>query len=194
VAHKWSIKALIRDIVASDAYQRSSAGDAANDSVDAANKWYWRANRRRLDAESLRDSVLLAAGTLDASVGGPSGDLDDQFRRRAIYGRVSRFKLAEPLALFDFPNPGITAEKRNTTHVPLQRLYFLNSGFVARQAAALAARIEHAGGFGRAHPIMFGREASPEELRRCRDFLAGGGTVAELAQALLASNEFLFVD
>jgi hypothetical protein len=191
VEEKWSVKALIREIMLSDAYQQSSAGVAANEAKDAANKWLWRANRRRLDAEAVRDWILAAAGTLDGSIGGPSAEIDAVFRRRTLYGRVSRFQLNESLRLFDFPSPAITSEKREVTHVPLQRLFFLNSEFLAKQAEAFA---ERAGGdLGRAYRILYGREPDEEERRMAAEFLRSGSW-NELAQVLLASNEFLFVD
>ncbi|MDX1979721.1 MAG: PSD1 and planctomycete cytochrome C domain-containing protein [Bryobacteraceae bacterium] len=190
VEEKWSVKALIREILLSDAYQQSSDTIAANESKDAANQWFWRANRRRLDAEALRDWTLAAAGTLDRTVGGPSAELDDTFTRRTLYGRVSRFKLSESLQLFDFPSPSITSEKRGVTHVPLQRLFFLNNGFVTKQAEALAAR---AGGIDQVYRIVYGRDPDAEEKRLAEEFLRESGW-KELGQVLLASNEFLFVD
>ena len=193
-AQGWSVKKLIREIVLSETYQRASAAHAANENVDAANKWYWRANRERLDAEALRDSLLYVAGTIDPAVGGPSEELDAAARRRTVYGRVSRFKLNETLQLFDFPSPSTTSEKRNVTHVPLQRLYFLNNEFVARQASALAARVEtDANPVRQAYALLFQREPTPDEDRLTRDFLRTVGW-KQLAQVLLSSNEFLFVD
>ncbi len=191
VEEKWSVKALVREILLSDTYQRSSATHAAADSKDAANRLFWRANRRRLDAETLRDQILAAAGSLDATIGGPSEDLGPAFRRRAIYGRVSRFKLNEALVLFDFPSPSITSEKRGVTHVPLQRLYFLNNGFVTGQAEALAARVK--GDLSLAYRLLFQREPTADEAQLARDFLASADWT-QFAQVLLASNEFQFID
>jgi len=193
-AQGWSVKKLIREIVLSETYQRASAAHAANENIDAANKWYWRGNRERLDAEALRDSLLCVSGVLDPAVGGPSEELDAATRRRTVYGRISRFKLNEMLQLFDFPNPSITSEKRNVTHVPLQRLFFLNNEFVARQASALAARVEaDANPIRQAYALLFQREPTPGEARMSQDFLRTAGW-KQLAQVLLSSNEFLFVD
>ena len=110
-----------------------------------------------------------------------------------MYGRVSRFKLNETLQLFDFPSPAATSEKRDVTHVPLQRLFFLNSELVARQASALAARMEREGGVPFAYALLFQREPTAEELRLNLEFLREAGW-KQLAQVLLSSNEFLFVD
>jgi hypothetical protein len=191
-----STKKLVREIVLSQAYQRSSVSNAANEGVDAANKWYWRAHRERLDAESLRDSLLFVSGSLEPAIGGASEELTAESVRRTVYGRVSRFKLNDTLSLFDFPSPSITSEKRNVTHVPLQRLFFLNNELVRRQASALAARIEKEGGDDRlryAYRLLFSREPSAQEQALGADFLNDGGW-RQLAQVLLSSNEFLFVD
>jgi hypothetical protein len=194
VANRWSVKGLIREIVMSRTYQLASMSDARNEPVDAANKWYWRANRRRRDAEGLRDAVLWAAGTLDSRIGGPSEELTADSRRRTLYGTVSRFRLQDPLLLFDFPNPAITAERRNVTHVPLQRLYFLNNEFVTRQASALAARVRTAPDpVGEAYRILYARHPSQQERQMAQEFLSEGQWT-QYAQVLLASNEFLFVD
>jgi len=193
VEQRWSIKSLIREIVLSAAYQRASGRSVRAEAVDAPNKLYWRANRRRLDAEALRDSLLHAAGALDGRVGGESEELGAEFRRRTLYGKVSRFKLNEALALFDFPNPSATSERRVVTHVPLQRLYFLNNEFVARQAAALAARLTGPDPVGQAYRLIFGRPPSPEERRLGEEFTRTGQWT-QYAHTLLSSNEFLFVD
>jgi len=168
---------------------------AANDIIDAANKWYWRANRERLDVEALRDSMLFVAGTLEPKIGGESEELTAGCRRRTVYGRVSRFKLNETLQLFDFPSPSTTSEKRDVTHVPLQRLFFLNGELVAKQSAALADRIEKEGGgsIEFAYSLLFQRKPTDEERRLNLEFLRDGGW-KQLAQVLLSSNEFLFVD
>lgn len=191
VQNHWSIKSLIREIVLSDTYQRSSALVEASQANDPDNKHFWRANRRRLDAEALRDSLLYASGELDPKLGGASEEIGPEMRRRTLYGRVSRFKLNETLALFDFPSPSITAEKRVVTHVPLQRLYFLNNDFVTRQAKALAARAKSDA--AAAYRILYSREPSKDELQLAEDFLKESSW-ADYARVLLTSNEFLFVD
>ncbi|MEZ5355172.1 MAG: PSD1 and planctomycete cytochrome C domain-containing protein [Bryobacteraceae bacterium] len=194
VANRWSMKALIREIVLTDTYQRSSAIDAAGHDADPANKLYWRHERRRLDAESLRDSILAASGSLDAAIGGPSEELGPDCRRRTVYGRVSRFRLNPTLELFDFPSPAISAEKRNVTQVPLQRLYFLNNEFLSRQSEALAGRLENSRDpAGEAYRLVFARAPLAQERQLAEDFLREA-TLKELARVLLTTNEFLFVD
>jgi hypothetical protein len=135
-----SIKKLNRDILMSHTYRRSSTKNEAAVATDPENRLYWRVSRQRLDAEQLRDSILQVTGMLDTEkVGGSSGEIDDvDFKRRAVYGRVSRFLLADFQRTFDFPNPSISASKRFITSVPLQRLYFMNSDFVYNAAERLA--------------------------------------------------------
>ncbi len=142
VDNGMSLKKLHREIVRSTVYQLASDRTASNDAADGANRFYWRANRQRLDAEAIRDSLLQVSGRLDRTVGGASMDVDDEKNdRRTIYSTVSRFRLADYLQVFDFPNPNITAEKRYTTNVPLQSLFFMNSDLLYREAEALVKRL-----------------------------------------------------
>jgi mono/diheme cytochrome c family protein len=195
VENGWSIKKLHLEILLSAAYARSTAYDVRNFTADPENRLLWRFPRRRLAVEEIRDSILAASGQLDLTAGGPPAKLTDDNRRRTVYGFVSRRKLDPLLALFDFPNPTATAEQRLATNVPIQRLFFLNSGFVLRQAEALAQRVElEATPDARVRGLyrsVFGRAPTAEELRLGRSFQ---GSLAQYAQALFASNEFLFVD
>ena len=137
-----SVKQLHRDIMLSTTYQLASGRHARNEQVDEANRYYWRVDRRRLDAESIRDAILHASGDVDPEVGGPSLSLrDEENNRRTLYGEVSRFQVDEFLQTFDFPNPSLSAERRYTTNVPGQSLYFMNSPFVRRQAELLVKRL-----------------------------------------------------
>jgi len=191
----WSPKKLHREILLSAAYARSTAYEDKNFTADPENRLYWRANRRRLDVEEMRDAVLLVSGALDLTPGGPPAKLTDDNRRRAVYGFVSRRKLDPLLALFDFPNPTATAEQRIGTNVPIQRLFFLNSGFILQQAETLAKRVESEPTLDakvrRLYRLVYGRAPAPAELQLGRAF---SGTLPEYAQVLLGSNEFLFVD
>ncbi|WP_419160870.1 PSD1 and planctomycete cytochrome C domain-containing protein [Candidatus Palauibacter sp.] len=142
VEHGMSIKQLHRDIMLSATYQLASGRHAGNEQIDGANRYYWRHDRRRLDAESIRDAILHVSGDLDTKVGGPSLDLrDEKNNRRTVYSKVSRFQVDEYLQTFDFPNSSLSAERRYTTNVPGQSLYFMNSPFVQRQAELLVKRL-----------------------------------------------------
>ena len=176
VDHKLSIKALHREIMLSATYQLGTATVAANMEKDAGNRLYWRANERRMTAEQIRDSVLFVAGTLDTKMGGPSAPLTPYDTRRTIYGRVSRYKLDEYLQLFDFPSASQSAEKRFSTNVPLQRLFFMNSDFMQQQAEHLAERVAaeptDEARIQKAYRLIFGRAATPAEVAAGREFLA----------------------
>src|ERR1019366_4998064 len=113
-----------------------------NAAKDPENRLLWRANRRRLDIEALRDSFLAVAGNLDLTQGGLAKKLGDDNTRRTVYAFVSRRRLDGTLSLFDFPNANSTSEQRLDTNVPLQRLFFLNSSFIQQQSKLLAKRME----------------------------------------------------
>jgi hypothetical protein len=144
VENGWSLKKLHRQILLSATYRQSSADNPAARKIDPENQLVWRMNRQRLDVESLRDSLLAAAGQLDLSAGGPAYSLTAQppVPRRTVYGYVERGRVPAFLNNFDFASPDTHAPMRYTTTVPQQALYLLNSSFVAEQAARLAARTE----------------------------------------------------
>jgi hypothetical protein len=207
-----SIKKLHRQILLSSTYQLSTESSPENAEKDGANRLYWRANRQRLDAEAIRDSLLSVAGDLDLKkIGGPSEDFGDDNHRRTVYCKISRYRLDNFLQVFDYPNPSFTAEQRFTTIVPLQRLYFMNSSFVYKQAQAFAARVydeaSDTARIDKAYRILFGRSPSAGETKAGLDFLqahpetpgdqvAGQPSTAwyEYTRVLLSSNEFEFVN
>ena len=189
----WRVKTLIRQIVLSKTYQAASLPIEANAKLDPDNRLFWRANRRRLDAEALRDSLLSVAGTLEDKLGGESAALEET-NRRTVYVRVGRYRQDETLSLFDLPSSSVTSEQRAVTNVPLQRLFFLNSGFILKQSAALAKRVAtHDNQISHVYRLLFQRDPAQEEIALARGFLAKG-TWPEYAQVLLSSNEFAFID
>jgi hypothetical protein len=175
VAGGQSIKKLHKEMMLSSAYQLSSDNDATNYAKDSANRLYWRYEKKRLDAEQLRDSVMYVAGNLDTSLGGPSGELKPSFLRRTVYGKVSRYKMDEYLQLFDFPSPSISAEKRFTTTVPLQRLFLLNSDFMQLEAEELARRampeVDNRARVKKLFQLIYGRDATEEEIKLGIDYI-----------------------
>ncbi|MCU1259030.1 MAG: Protein of unknown function (DUF1553)/Protein of unknown function (DUF1549)/Planctomycete, partial [Bryobacterales bacterium] len=200
VKNNWSLKKLHREIMLSATYQLSSDYSGRNFAVDPDNRLLWRANRQRLDAEAMRDALLAVTGELDPTPGGAPLPLDkEDNRRRSIYGFVSRRKLDGTLALFDFPNPNLSAEKRISTATPLQQLFFLNGAFLEARARVLVSRLAPASTpeerIRQAYRIVLGRDPRPEELRAGNEFI-GGDKDAWLpyAQVLLSSNELLFVN
>jgi cytochrome c553 len=175
IANGHSIKALHREIMKSAVYQLSGEHQAAAFAKDAGNRLYWRATRRRLSAEQIRDSVLMVSGALDSRVGGPSVPLTPLAGRRTIYGRVSRYKLDEFLQLFDFPSPSQSAEQRFATNVPLQRLFFMNSDFMQQQAERVAERVaeetDDTARIKKTYRLLFGRAPSEAEVKAGLEFL-----------------------
>jgi hypothetical protein len=211
VAEGWSLKAMHRAIMLSATYGQDSRLDEHAFEVDPENTLLWRMNRRRLEVEAWRDAILAVSGRLDPAVGGPSRSVDDpENRRRTFYAAVSRHDLSPLLRLFDFPDPNITSGERTRTTVPLQGLVVLNDEFVIRSARALAARLksvpdaDDAARIRLAYRLLFGRDAGEAQVRLGLAFLqapdaddAKPGDLTRLeryAQALLASNEFAFVD
>ena len=140
--------------------------------VDPENLLLWRMNRRRLEIESLRDSMLMAAGRLDLQAGGIPFSLTAQpsVPRRSVYGFIERGRLPGFLSAFDFASPDQHAPLRFVTTVPQQALFFLNSRFVVEQARHASARPEVAGAetdakkVERLYRIVFGRSPEPREL------------------------------
>jgi hypothetical protein len=203
VAGGWSLRWLHREIVLSAAYRQGSAHEAKKAALDPDNRWLGRANRRRLEVEAWRDAMLAVGGTLDPTRGGPSLELGDaNNRRRTLYGTVRRRELSDVLRLHDFPDPVTHSSGRVPTTTPLQQLFTLNSPFLRQQATALAERLKKEAPGGteervrRAYLLLYGRPATERQVRLATEFLTPESDAAWLqyAQALLMSNEFLFVD
>jgi mono/diheme cytochrome c family protein len=201
---------LKKNPVSSEAPPSNRQSEIGNrQSIDPDNVWLWRMPVRRLDVEAWRDAMLLATGELDATVGGAPSDLADASnRRRALYGSVKRRELADILRLHDFPDPVAHSGSRVPTTSPLQQLFVLNSPFLQHRSEALVRRLQTEAGndikprIRRAHWLLFGREASADQIQWGQQFLNSAqadGTSADAcwrqyAQALLASNELMFVD
>ncbi len=198
----WSIKAMHREILLSATYGLSVGSSEENSTKDPDNHLSWRANRRRLDAEALRDSILFASGKLDLAMGGAPLRLSDEKNlRRTVYGFVSRAKLDGTLSLFDFPDPNYTSEGRITTDTPLQRLFFLNSEFVISQSGALVSRLEAKhlpnaeARIQQVYRWLFQRDPEPDEVQVGLKFLESGANKwPQYAQALMSSSEFILVN
>ncbi|WP_031500477.1 PSD1 and planctomycete cytochrome C domain-containing protein [Bryobacter aggregatus] len=194
----WSLKKLHKAILMSTTYGLSVETVEANLNKDPDNKLFWRANRRRVDAETLRDSLLFASGELDLTpvvAAKPQKLDDDKNARRTVYGFISRRKVDGMLALFDFPNPQATSESRMSTLVPPQRLFLMNSPFVESRATALSKRLSgtEEEKVKQAYRILYCREPDATELKLGVQFL-GGADWTQYARVLLGSNEFLFVN
>jgi hypothetical protein len=203
----WSLKWLHREILNTTTYQLASTNNPKGVANDPGNQYLWRADRRRLDVEAWRDSLLSVAGNLDPQMGGPTFDLKNSaIRRRTIYAKISRHELDGLLRLFDFPDANVTADKRTETTVPQQQLFALNSEFMTNQAKAFAERIAKGaptdeGRVDYAYRVAFDRAPSKREKELALKFLqVPQGKEEKLtrwqqyAQVLLASNEMMYVD
>jgi mono/diheme cytochrome c family protein len=207
-----SLKQLQRMIMLSAVYQQSTIESTKAHEEDPNNRFYSHFTLQRLDAEQLRDSMIFVAGDLNVSkMGGPAEALDIHNDRRTVYAKVSRFRLDPFLQAFDFPNPTFTAEQRFSTNVPVQRLYFMNNGFVYAQAEQLADRLnslpDNAARIKEAYNLLYNRDPTPEELQLGLTFLKTTpdkpGYVVdqepitawkEYARILFSSNEFEFLN
>jgi hypothetical protein len=189
------MKKLHREIMLSATYALSATPTAEANAKDPQNIHLSHANRRRLDIEALRDSVLFVSGLLDQAPGEKAEPLGDKNRKRTVYGFVSRRRVDGLLTLFDFPNPNSTSEGRLATNVPLQRLFFMNSPFIDEAAQSLAKRAEGApeNTVRTLYGALFNRLPDAEELRLGAEYIAKDGP-GSYARVLLSSNEFNYVD
>jgi hypothetical protein len=174
----WSVKQMHRLIMNSAVYQQSTVTNPAYETKDPANRLLWRANVRRLDFESTRDSLLVFTGQLDRTIGGKSVNLTDEpySYRRSVYGYVDRGNLPELMQQFDFSDPDMPNSKRTTTVVPQQALFLMNSSMAVDVARKLIARPEIAKTTNDdekvrwLYRILFQRLPRPDELQIARDF------------------------
>ncbi len=220
----WSVKAMHRLILTSDAYQRSSTHHDKNAQVDPPNAWLWKYSRRRLSAEEIRDAVLAVSGDLDRTPGeahpfpdakkwgytqhNPFSAVYDH-DRRSVYLMTQRIKRHPFLALFDGADANASTPFRHTTTVPTQSLFFMNDPFIHAKATSLATRLlkleNDDARLERACRLFYGRAPSAREREVNRRFLdetlreTKGGDAARNAWAawlrvMFASNEFVYVD
>lgn len=211
MAHDWSIKHLHRQIVTSAAYRQQSNDRADARQIDPENRLLWRMNRRRLEWEPLRDNLLAVSGRLDLSLHGKSVELTKTPfpRRRSVYGSLDRQDVPNLFRVFDIASPDSSSPRRPRTTVPQQALFLMNNPFVVEQAQALVLRPEVTGAQNPTdrvqalYRLVFARAADDEERKIAEQFLSATPAVADgvklsgieqLAQLLLLTNEFTYVD
>jgi hypothetical protein len=217
----WSLKWLHRELMLSSVYQLSS--DYQPSSVDQSgsqhgtnkmahdpdNRLLWRYTPRRLDVEAWRDAILAVSGRLDRTLGGPAvASSEAGHARRTLYGMVSRRDPDKMLIAFDFPDANVSNARRDVTTVPQQQLFVLNSSFMIQSAEALAERLARGASTDEqritlAYQWAYARRPTADEIEFSLRFL---GTAAEnrgddrlsawgqFAQAILAANEFTWID
>jgi hypothetical protein len=176
--NNWSLKKLHREILLSNVYLQRSDDRAEARKVDPENALYWRMNRRRLDFEAMRDSILAAAGDLDETVFGQSVDITQAPfpRRRAIYAFIDRQNLPNIFRTFDYASPDTTSPQRYFTTVPQQALFLMNNPFVIERAKSLAARKDVVATTPKdrieaMYRAAYGRAAAPDEVKLGEQFL-----------------------
>jgi hypothetical protein len=185
----WSIKKMHMQIMLSSAYQQSSEGNPRQAQIDPLNRLLWRANRRRLDFEALRDTILYIGGRLDLTMGGHPVKLDDvpYSERRTVYGLVDRGNLANMYRAFDFANPDLCTGRRSITTVPQQALFLMNSPLVVEQAMNLVRRADFASLSNNRdrvrllYRLLYQRDPGETEYRMALAYLASEPTMPKAA-------------
>ncbi len=196
IANGWSLKWLHREIMLSATYRQASKPRTDAAALDEENKWLWRMQPRRMDAEAIRDSLLQAAGLLKLEMHGPSQNLDNlDNTRRTVYGRINRGSTSDILRLYDFPNPFQTSPTRGLTITPLQELFVLNSPFIKQLSSALAKAVEPevdpAARVRSLYRKILLRDPSVAERKVALNYLSSA-SLEQFAQVLLATNEEVF--
>ena len=234
VEQGWSVKKLIRELVLSRVYQLNSAADGGIASsgkgrrtqqaatakaakVDPENRLLWRMNRRRLEAECIRDTMLSVSGELQPGTGGstivPGITADYAYnhtsKQRSVYLPVLRNALPELFEVFDFPDTSRVAGQRNVTTVAPQSLFLLNHPFVMEQARHFAQRLLAEGASNdkarvqEAYSLALGRQPVEAEIGVALRYLnqpaaSGGGERlqqwAQLCHSIFASLDFRYVE
>ncbi len=213
-----SLKALHRLLVTSSTYRQASTDQPAAAAIDADNRLLWRGQRRKLEAEAVRDSLLWVAGKLDLAVGGPSfqdfkverpehsphyeyrlADPDDpRTHRRSIYRFLVRSQPQPFMATLDCADPSMSVDKRNETLNALQALALMNNRLTVAMARQFAARLERLSpdpaqqveiGFR----LTFARNPSPPEAEALLAYRREQG-LPSTCRVLLNLNEFTFID
>jgi cytochrome c553 len=223
VADGWSTKKLVRSLILSRAYRQASVAPAATVQADPENRLWSRANRRRVEAEVIRDTMLTVAGTLDRTLGGTavgtlgervvsndsSGGVKNEGTRRSVYLPVLRTLLPQALDVFDFADPDVSTGRRDATTVSTQALYLMNSPFVLDQARTAATKLLAQTGDDHARLTTLFRTAlgrlpseneSSNVLRFVADYKSGAKTDPRteawtaVCLAVFGSTEFRFME
>ena len=223
VERDWSVKAIHRRILFSSTYRQSSENPAHNgNSVDPDNKLLWRFNRRRLEAEAIRDSILFVSGRLNPAMRGPSvfpplpddladfarygrtgglmwepNETEEEARRRSVYIFQRRSLPLPIMASFDAKPFSESVPQRSFTTTPLQALNMMNGYLVHEESEHLANRIGNEAGDDRSEQVKRAFEivlSRPPKAEETGQFTRFDGSLAAICRVLLTSNEFLYVE
>lgn len=209
----WRLKPIHKLIMTSSTYMQSSRFDLSDSKIDPENIWLWRHTPQRLEAESIRDSMLVVSGLLDPTLYGP-GTLDEGHTRRSIYFMMKRSKLVPMMQLFDQPEPLASVGNRPSTTIAPQALAFLNSPHVRSYAHQFAKQLlpafekSQADAVKQGYLAAIGREPDSDELKSTLAFLvvqrnsyaaseksdARELALADFCQVLFGLNDFVYVE
>ncbi|HEY3740112.1 MAG TPA: DUF1549 and DUF1553 domain-containing protein [Bryobacteraceae bacterium] len=219
----WSVKAIDKLILMSSVYQQSAAPDPKREAIDPDNRLYWRMNRKRMEGEMLRDTILTASGLINPNMGGRpvrvpiepevydlifteherdglwplSPDVNEQYRR-SIYLYNKRGMRLPLLSAFDQPDAITSCPVRPVSTHALQALTLFNSSFMQEQSQAFAKRLQsdcksRGCMIDRAWRLTLSRAPQAKEIKLAQNFLASGGSISEMCLALFNRNEFVYV-
>jgi hypothetical protein len=218
IGRGWSVKAIDRLIMTSEAYQMASGDIAADVAIDPENRFFWRMPRERLEAEAIRDSILAVSGKLDRSMGGPSvfpyispdlfqsstqrtwpgkPDEDPSTWRRSLYVYLKRSIRYPMFEAYDQPNLVNTCDRRNRSTIAPQALLLMNNNFIFVQAKFLAERLRREAGADaaaqadRAFQLALSRAPSKMERTTAAAYIREAG-LEEFCRALFNLNEFVY--
>jgi hypothetical protein len=209
----WSVKALHREIMLSAAYQQSSIPEVMTLQADPENRLFGRMNRRRLEAEELRDALLAVGGRLNPTMGGRASR-DFNLPRRSVYLMTIRSDRSSFRELFDAADPTAIADKRTVSTVAPQALFLLNHPFALAQTNQLVGRLlreapgDDEARIKRLYSLLYCRPPANEEISMARSFLANAlanrdpadnerkaeSSWLQYCQVLLCANEFIYID
>ena len=206
----WKLKRLHKLILTGAAYTQGAQNSSDRAAIDPHNVYLWRWSPRRLEAEPIRDAMLAVSGLLDPTMYGP-GTLDENSRRRSVYFMVKRAQLIPMMMVLDWPEPLNSIGSRPVTTIAPQALLFLNSPQARQYAEAFAQRVKApsvAESVDRAYRIAVGRKPTGTEADLAVAFVAnqeksyrevGVGdpatpALADFCQALMSTNEFVYVE
>ncbi len=220
IAKGWSIKAMHRLMMNSDAYQMACDDILANMKIDPENRLFWRMPRHRLQAEIVRDQMLAVSGALDRTMGGPAvfpyinpdlfqsstqrtwpgkPDDDPSTWRRSIYVFSKRSIRYPMFEAFDQPDPILSCDRRNRSTIAPQALMLMNSSFAMLQARKFAARVKGEAGSDvarqvtRIYEIALGRPPGEFELSKASAYIRQNADgLADFCQLVFNLNEFVY--
>ncbi|MFN5919248.1 MAG: DUF1553 domain-containing protein, partial [Planctomycetota bacterium] len=205
VHNQWRLKPMHKQIMTSETYMQSNRSiDDTRAKIDPDNLLWWHREPRRLEAESIRDSMLVVSGLLDRRMYGP-GTLDPNMKRRSVYFFIKRSQLIPMMMLFDWPEHLVSIGQRQSTTIAPQALAFMNNPLARSAAESLANEISDIGQLDKVFMKVLSRQATETERQAALRFIARAEQTrreqnanepekmawADFCQILLCCNEFI---